>query len=226
MRLILIESTDERSLERRWNLSDAEPVLTHPLYPTVEFIPVDLRIWWQVSNGRWPESCRSHAWPAKAQGRDRTFASWDSVGGYPAAMPPWVRDLAKIVRNDLDNNRTSPNTGGTDFWGYGLQRRWTVEDAAPVADRRGRPFIPVDLDIWWSFYPDRPERDHRYNVYTHSTDRSDRTTAQWGGIRTRHDPDLPEWVRNLVDAQYEELVATAKASMAEREARRDDVASS
>ncbi|ACL42301.1 hypothetical protein Achl_4350 (plasmid) [Pseudarthrobacter chlorophenolicus A6] len=219
MKLTMVDTTWDRSLERRWNLTDAEPVLTHPLYPTVEFVPADLRIWWQLSGGRRPESCRSHAWPAKREDRDRNFAAWDADGGrYPAAMPQWVRELADVVRADLHNNKTSADTGASDFWGYGLSRRWTIEDGSPVGDRRGRPFTPVDLDIWWSFYPDRPERDHRYNVYSHSAGRSDRSTAQWGGTRLRHDPDLPEWVGDLVDAQHEELAAYAMASTAERNA--------
>lgn len=163
MKLALTETTWDRSLERRWDLSDAQPVLTHPLYPTVGFVPVDLRVWWQVSNGRWQESCRAHAWPAKDQDRDRTFASWDSV-----------------------------------------------------ADWRGSPFVPVAVDISWSFYPDRPASQHRYSIYAHSAGRSDRSTAQWGGNPARHDPDLPAWIRELADAQYEELAATANASTAER----------
>ncbi|MET4143950.1 hypothetical protein [Arthrobacter sp. UYCo732] len=219
MKLTLTETTWDRSLERRWDLSDAEPVLTHPLYPTVEFIPVDLRVWWQVSSGRWPSSCRSHAWPAKDKDRDHTFASWDSSGGgYPAAMPEWVRELAKEVRADLDTNRTTPDTGTADFWGYGLDRRWILEEAAPVADRQGRAFVPVDLDISWNYYPDRPERDHRYSIYAHSAGRSDRSTAQWGGTRAWHDTYLPGWIRDLADAQYEELAATAKASTEVRNA--------
>lgn len=217
MKLRLTATTWNRSLERRWDLTDAQPVLTHPLYPTVEFVPVDLRVWWQVSDGRWPQSLRAHAWPAKDQGRDRDFASWDGTGGgYPAAMPEWVRELARVVRADLDNNRASLNTGSADYWGYGLDRRWSIADATPVSDRRGHGFAPVDLDISWSFYPDRPEREHRYSIYAHSADRSSRSTAQWGGTRAWHDPDLPEWIRELADAQYEELAAAAQTSTAER----------
>ncbi|QOD05967.1 hypothetical protein IDT60_20575 (plasmid) [Pseudarthrobacter sp. BIM B-2242] len=223
MKLSVTKTVNARSLERRWNLSGAEPVTTHPLLPTVPFTPVDLRIWWQLSDGRWPETCSAHAWPAKDQDRDRNFASWDSTGGnYPAAMPEWVRDLAKVVRADLVANKTSPDTGAEDFWGYSLHRYWDVEDAGTVSDWRGPGFIPADLDISWSFYPGRPERDHRYGVYAHSAGRGDRgrirDTGQWGGTRTRHDPDLPGWIRDLVDALYEELAATAKASTTERDA--------
>lgn len=221
MKLTQTGTTWDRSLERRWDLTNAEPVLTHPLHPTVEFVPVDLRVWWQVGDGRWPESLRAHAWPAKDKDRDRTFASWDSVGGrYPAAMPGWVQDLAKVVRTDLDSNRTSSDTGSTaDFWAYGLDRRWDVEDAGTVADWRRSPFVPVDLDISWTYYPGRPKREHRYSIYAHSAGRSDRSTAQWGGNPTRHDPDLPAWIRELADAQYADLVAHATRFELERENR-------
>lgn len=224
MKLTVTKTVNDRSLERRWSLSDAEPVLTHPLRPTVPFTPVDLRIWWQLSDStRWPESCRANAWPAKDQDRDRNFASWDSTGGhYPAAMPEWVRELAGVVRTDLQANRASLETGTEDVWGYGLHRYWNVEGAGTVSDCRGRSFIPADLDISWNFYPDRPERDHRYNVYAHSAGYGDRgrerDTGQWGGTRLRHDRDLPGWVRDLVDTLYEELAAIGTASTTERDA--------
>lgn len=221
MKLTLTKETTDRSLERRWTLADAEQVMAYPLRPAIEFVPVDLRIWWQKSEGgRWPESCRSHAWPAKDQDRDRTFASWDA-DGIPAAMPQWVRDLAGIVRTDLHANQASEHDG-TDFWGYGSDRRWSIEDAPLVADRRSIEFIPVELNISHSFYPDpasRPDRVHRYNVYAYSAGRSDRLSVQWGGTAAWHDPDMPGWVRELVDAQYEDLSATAMASTAERENR-------
>lgn len=223
MKLTVTKTVNDRSLERRWTLTDAEPVLTHPLFPTVEFTPVDLRIWWQLSDdSRWPESCRSNAWPAEGEGRDRKFASWDGAGGYPAAMPEWVRGLARVVRADLEANRPSLDTGAEDFWGYSLHRYWSVEGAAPVSDWRGRSFVPADLDISWNFYPGRPESDHRYNAYAHSAGYGDRgrerDTGQWGGTAARHDRDLPGWIRELVDAQYEELAANGRASTAEREA--------
>ena len=90
------ESTD-RSLERRWDLTHAMSVMSFPLLPARDFVPVDLRIWWQKSEGgRRESSCRSIAWPAKGQDRDRTFASWDG-DGIPAAMPQWVRDVAAVL---------------------------------------------------------------------------------------------------------------------------------
>lgn len=229
MKLTVTRTVTDRHLERRWTLTDAEPVLTHPLMPTVPFTPVDLRIWWQLGDGRWPESLRAHAWPAKDADRDRSFASWDATGGdYPTAMPQWVRDLAKVVRQDLKTNRTSPGTGAEDFWGYGLHRYWDVEGADAVSDWRGTSFIPADLDISWDAYPDRPERDHRYSVSAHSAGFGykgrERTTGQWGGTRTSPDRDLPAWIRDLVDAQYEELSAIATDSTQERTAR--DTASS
>jgi hypothetical protein len=219
VKLTLTKETTDRSLERRWDLTEAEPVTSYPLLPAREFVPVDLRIWWQKSEGgRKEESCRSNAWPAKGQDRDRTFASWDAAG-IPAAMPQWVRDLAAIVRADLHANRATRHTG-TDFWGYSSARRWALEDAPLVADRRSIEFIPVELNISHSFYPDpasRPDRVHRYSVYAYSAGRSDRLSVQWGGTADRHDPDMPGWVRDLVDVQYEDLAAAGMASTAERE---------
>lgn len=221
MKATLTKETTDRSLERRWDLTDAEPVKAHPLRPSREFVPVDLRIWWQKSEGgRRAEACRSHAWPAKDQDRDHTFASWDA-DGIPAAMPQWVRGLAAVVRTDLEANQAAKHDG-TDFWGYGSRRRWTLEDAPLVADRRSIEFIPVELDISHSFYPDpasRPDRVHRYSVYAYSAGRSDRLSIQWGGTAAWHDPAMPDWVRDLVDAQYVDLAAAGKSSTAEREAR-------
>lgn len=221
MKATLTKGTTDRSLERRWDLTDAQPVLAHPLRPSVEFVPVDLRIWWQKSDGgRREESCSSNAWPAKGQDRDRIFASWDA-GGIPAAMPAWVRELAAVVRADLDANLASEHDG-TDFWGYGNDRRWALEDAPLVADRSGIEFIPAELDISHSFYPENSsaaDRDHRYSVYAYSAGRGDFMSVQWGGTRQWQDRHMPGWVRELVDAQYEDLAAAARASTAERENR-------
>lgn len=221
MKSTLTKESTDRSLERRWDLTNTVPVTSYPLLPAREFTPVDLRIWWQKSDGgRRETSCRANAWPAKGQDRDRTFASWDG-DGIPAAMPAWVRDLAAVVRADLDANRASQHAG-TDFWGYGSDRRWALEDAPLVADRTGIEFIPVELNISHSFYPDpatRPDRVHRYGVYARSQGRrrSDHLSVQWGGSAAWHDPNMPVWVRDLVDAQYEDLAAAAIASTAERE---------
>jgi hypothetical protein len=221
VRLTLAEETTDRSLERRWDLTDAEQVMAYPLRPSKEFVPVDLRIWWQKSDGgRREEALRGHAWPAKDQDRDRTFASWDADGGKcPSAMPQWVRDLAAVVRTDLESNRASKHAG-TDFWGYGNHRSWALEDAPLVTDRKGIEFVPVELDVWHSFYPDpatRPDRVHRYSVYAHSAGRSDRMSVQWGGTAARHDPLMPDWVREFVDAQYADLAAAGRASTTERD---------
>ena len=225
MKLTLVKESNDQSLERRWSLTDATPVMSYPLLPAREFVPDDLRIWWQKSDGgRREESCRSHAWPAKGQDRDRdrdrTFASWDA-DGIPAAMPKWVRDLAAVVRTDLHANHPSEHAG-TDFWGYGSTRRWALEDAPLVAERGSIEFIPVELDISHSFYPGEgaatADRDHRYTVYAHSAGRRDRVTVQWGGTSRWQDPLMPAWVRDLVDAQYADLAAAANASTAAREA--------
>jgi hypothetical protein len=219
VKLHLRQETTDRSLERRWDLTGAEPVMAYPLRPAMEFIPVDLRIWWQESEGgRREAACRSHAWPAKDQDRDRTFASWDG-DGMPAAMPAWVRELAAVVRTDLNANRSSQHDG-TDFWGYGSDRRWDLDDAPLVADRTGIEFIPVEVNISHSFYPDNSpaaDREHRYSVYAYSAGRHDRMSVQWGGTRRWQDPFMPDWARELVDAQYEDLAAAATASTAERE---------
>lgn len=224
MKLALVKETTDRSLERRWDLTDAEPVMAHPLRPSKEFVPVDLRLWWQKSDGgRREEAFRGHAWPAKDQDRDHTFASWSDAawGPYPAEMPQWIRDLADAVRADLDANLASSHDGA-DFWGYGSSRSWSLDDAPLVTDRTGIEFIPVELDISHSFYPDpatRPDRVHRYNVYARSQGRrrSDHLSAQWGGTAAWHDPQMPDWVRGLVDAQYADLVAAGTASTVERE---------
>lgn len=221
MKLYLRQETTDRSLERRWDMTGAEPVKTHPLRPTREFAPVDLRIWWQTSSdARRPEACRAHAWPAEDQDRIHTFASWDA-DGIPAAMPGWVRDLAAVVRADLHANRASAHDG-LDFWGYSCKRRWTVDGAPLVTDRAGIEFIPVDVDIWHSFYPEkasRPDRMHRYTVYARSEgrSRSDYLSVQWGGAAGWHDPAMPDWVRDLVDAQYADLASAGAASTAARE---------
>ena len=225
MKLTLREETTDRSLERRWTLTGADPVPSQPLQPSQEFVPVDLRLWWQLSSGgRKEDSFRGNAWPAKDNDSSHVFASWSDAawGPYPAGMPQWVRDHADTVRADLDANRATEHDG-QDFWGYGSKRRWDLEDAPLVSDRHGIEFIPVELDIWHSFYPDpasRPGRVHRYTVYARSRGerRSDHLSVQWGGTAARHDPDMPDWVRELVDAQYADLAAAGTASTAEREA--------
>ncbi|MBG0738735.1 hypothetical protein IV500_04790 [Paeniglutamicibacter antarcticus] len=217
MKLTLMSEASDRFLERHWDLTDAEPVMSYPLMPAREFTPVDLRIWWKTAHGHRPTTCRAHAWPAKGHDPDHTFASWSDVrGSYPAAMPQWVQDMSEVVRTDLADNRMTPSSGTTDIWGYGNDRRWAVEDAAPVTNTRGQETVPAELDISWSFYPDRPEHEHRYSVYAYSAGRGDRTSVQWGGTRSWQGPDLPDWIRDLVDAQYEDLAAAGKSSTAER----------
>lgn len=225
MKLTLREETTDRSLERRWTLSGADPVPSQPLRPSQEFAPVDLRLWWQLSSGgRKEDSFRGHAWPAKGNDSDHLFASWSDAtwGPYPAGMPQWVRDLADTVRADLEANSASEHDG-QDFWGYGSKSRWDLEDAPLVTDRSGIEFVPVELDIWHSFYPDpatRPDREHRYSVYARSESRrrsSDYLSVQWGGTAERHDQVMSDWVRELVEAQYADLAAAGKASTAERE---------
>jgi hypothetical protein len=221
VKLTLLEETTSRALERRWSLTDAPPVTAHPLRPTKEFIPVDLRIWWTASgNPSHLEGCRAHAWPAEH--RSHLFASWDA-DGIPAAMPVWVQELAAGVRTDLAHNHASEHDG-QDFWGYSNKRVWNLEDAPLVNDGKGIEFIPAELDIWHSFYPDpatRPDRVHRYTVYARSQGRGrgHYLSVQWGGTAARHDRDMPDWVGELVDAQYADLAAAGKASTAEREGR-------
>lgn len=50
MKLSLKKITTDRSLQRRWALSDAEPVISY-LPPDTEFSPADLRIWWNEGAG-------------------------------------------------------------------------------------------------------------------------------------------------------------------------------
>ncbi|MBT2551592.1 hypothetical protein [Arthrobacter sp. ISL-5] len=115
MKLTLAKITAERSLERRWDLSDAEPVLAHPLSRPWNSFRLTCACGGRSATAGGPESCRAHAWPAEQ--RTHTFDSWqDFDGRYPSSMPQWVRDLAAVVRVDLDTNHASANAGAEDRW--------------------------------------------------------------------------------------------------------------
>ena len=215
--LTLLRTDCDRSLQRRWLLDDAAPLTATPLRPANEFIPADLRIWWRNGDGRDLESFKIHAWPTEKNSRD--FASWDGTPARcPATIPAWVQDLSKGVRADLAANTVSTNSGVEDRWGYTSEKRWAVEGAAPVPDlRRSLEFVPRTLSIWWSFNVGCPERENRLTVYARPSERDYSHAAQWSGTPVNPGRDMPAWIQELVEAQYEELAATAHTSTSERQ---------
>lgn len=221
MKLTLVKEEVSHSLERRWLLENAEPVVSR-LPPYTTFTPNDVRIWWQADDGEPTEghTLHAHAWPAE---RELTvFGEWRSE----QAMPGWARELSTVVHSDLLANTPSPNTGVADRWAHGLTRRWNVEGAdALKPDRYNKAsFVPVELRIWWSLNVGLDASENRYSIYAYSAGlngrRSPEKSSNWGGSRASFVygfEDLPEWIRELAEAQYGELEATAAKFTAERE---------
>lgn len=223
MKLTLVQEEVNRSLQRRWLLNGAEPVAAK-LPPYDLFVPEDVRIWWSAEDGQPAEENTLHAnaWPADR--RITVFADWR----LEREMPEWAKELSSVVHSDLLANTTSTNTGVEDRWAHSLKRKWTMAgvDAIPASYYNKEALVPVDLSIWWSFNVGLGTSEDRYSIYAHSAGRDGRRspeqTAQWGSSRASFacgTEDLPEWIRELADAQYVELEAIAAAHTAEREAR-------
>lgn len=223
MKLTLVKEELDRTLQRRWMLSGAEPVAAK-LPPYDLFVPEDVRIWWLVEEGQPADEHTLHAnaWPAD---RNITvFADWRSE----REMPAWIRELSAVVHSDLQANTPSPSTGMEDRWAHSLKRQWTLEDADVIPPSRynKEALVPVDLSIWWSFNVGLGTSEDRYSIYAHSAGRDGRKspekTSQWGSSRASFAYDLdemPGWIRELADAQYVELEGVANASTVERESR-------
>lgn len=221
MKATLKKITQDRSLQRRWALRDAEPVRSY-LPPYTEFVPADLRIWWSADAGKPVEDHTLHiyAWPAERE--NHLSASWrNGYNNHP--LPEWIKELSDIVHEDLIANATSTNTGVEDSWTYTVKRRWTLQDAAPVPSLRHphEPFVPAELSIWHS-YNAATYNENRHRI-TASPDRRDRldAIADWdGGVfydgSPRYNEDLPQWIRDMADEQYAQLVAFATQIESER----------
>jgi hypothetical protein len=225
MKLILEKTTFDRSLQRCWNLTDAEPVKAF-LPPYTEFVPADLRIWWSTEEGdsTEPDSTSIYAWP---EDRDTNLsAHWRNGPSY-SPLPEWIRNLSDTVHEDLIANAASSHTGAEDCWSYSADSRWTIEEGSPVPSLRypHEPFVPGDLSIWHSYSPSQMYQN-RHTVRAFPADREQRLklSGHWdGGINwdgtPRYDAELPAWIRELAEAQYAELVALATRRELERGAR-------
>lgn len=143
MKLSLKKITTDRSLQRRWALSDAEPVISY-LPPDTDFSPADLRIWWNDGAGEPAKDHTLHiyAWPFE---RDNHISVHWFNGYNHLPIPQWIQELSDVVHEDLIANATSANTGAEDLWGYGVDRDWTIEDAPPLPSQRypHEPFAPA-----------------------------------------------------------------------------------
>lgn len=124
MELTLISTELDRSLQRRWALTEAEPVPA-ALHPNETFIPADLRIWWQVEDGEpaGEDTLHANAWPAERE--PYRFADWRDQRN----MPSWIRELSTAVHADVLANTTSQNTCSDDRWAHCLKRKWILEGA-------------------------------------------------------------------------------------------------
>lgn len=222
MDLTLIKEERSRSLEHRCDIIGADPVPTRLLADRT-FVPADLLIWWQLEEreGADPEEkLHSYAWPAERE--SMVFADWREE----AKMPGWIQERSRAVRRDLLANTATHAPGIKARWAYGLDRHWAVEGAEALPPNlSGESIVPAELHIWWSFNAGLSEREHRYSIYAWSASRdgrqSNRTCTQYGSSRaafTYGSEDLPDWIRDLAEAQYVELEATAAAHIAERKA--------
>lgn len=214
-------STD-RSLQRRFILTDAEPVHEYLRRDRI-FVPADLRIWWNAEAGQTPDqhTFRIYAWPEDRQ--NHVSATWqDGYNHHP--LPEWIRELSDVVHEDLIANATSANSGTEDSWAYSVDRTWTIEDADTLPSLRypHEPFVPANLDIWHS-YNAKQMHSNRHTIRAFPADLEQRLRlgAHWdGGIHwdgsSRYNEDLPEWIRVLAEDQYAQLVEFATLSEQER----------
>jgi len=212
--------SQSRSLQRRWELTDADPIRSY-LFRDRTFVPADLRIWWSANAGQPVEdhTLSIYAWPADRD--DNLSAHWTNRYNHDP-VPAWIRELSDVVHEDLIANTTSTNAGTEDTWAYCVDRKWTLEDADPVPSLRypHEPFVPADLSIWTSF--NTGNHDHnRHRITAYPADRNQRKYADWGGGvdwegNPRYNDDLPEWIRDMADEQHAQLVDFATQSESER----------
>ncbi|GAA4033443.1 hypothetical protein GCM10023063_16370 [Arthrobacter methylotrophus] len=225
MKATLRKISTSRSLQRRWLLTDAEPVHSY-LHRDLTFVPADLRIWWQTAAGQPVEdhTLSIYAWPAE---RELSVSAHWTNGYNHSPLPTWIQELSDVVHDDLIENTTSPNTGTEDTWAYSVDRRWTLEHATPVRSLRypNEPFVPAELSIWHSCNAVDSSHDrHRINAYPGDPDQRLRMSADWGGGvdwegKPRYNEDLPQWIRDMANEQYEELVAFATQGESDRRTR-------
>jgi len=224
MKATLKKISQDRSLQRRFALTDAEPVRSY-LFRDRTFVPADLRIWWNAEAGQTPgqHTFRIYAWPQDRQ--NHSSATWQN-GYNHTPLPVWIRELSDVVHEDLIANTTSTNAGTEDTWAYCVDRKWTLEDADPVPSLRypHEPFVPADLIIWTSFNTgnhDHNRHRHRHRITAYPADRNQRKYADWGGGvdwegNPRYSEDLPAWIRDLAEEQHAQLVDFATQSESER----------
>ncbi|QOT19627.1 hypothetical protein [Paenarthrobacter sp. YJN-5] len=216
MKRALKKITQSRSLQRRWALTDAEPVRSY-LDRDRTFVPADLRIWW-CADAEQPvkdHSLHIYAWPADRN--DNLSAHW--TNGYNHdPIPEWIRELSEVVHEDLMANATSTNTGIEDLWTYAVDRDWILEDApaVPSIHNPSMSFRPATLSIWHTFNPKDPYRHDRHRITAHHADWNSipRVFADWGGGadwqgNPRYSHDLPAWIGKMADEQHAQLVAFA-----------------
>jgi hypothetical protein len=222
MKATLKKITQSRSLQRRWALTDAEPVHSY-LFREKTFVPADLRIWWCAGAGQPVEEHTLHiyAWPAERN--DHLTAHW--TGGYNHdPIPGWIKELSDVVHGDLTANATSTNAGSEDRWDYSVDRDWMIEGAPPIRSARhaSKLFVPADLSIWHSHTPGDTKNDrHRITSYPADRGLSAEVFADWGGGvdwegNPQYNDDVPQWIRDMAKEQHAQLVAFATQLESER----------
>lgn len=222
MKSTLKKISQSRSLQRRFALTDAEPVHAY-LYREKTFVPADLRIWWCADAGQPVEdhTLSIYAWPAERD--DHLTATWRN-GYNHDPIPGWIKDLSDVVHEDLIANATSTNTGFEDRWGYTVDRDWSLEEAPPIPSTRHaeKLFVPADLSVWHSHSPGDTKND-RNRITANPADRDlcAGVFADWGGGvdwegNPRYNEDLPAWIRTMADEQFAQLVDFASRSESER----------
>ena len=106
MKLTLTKIIQGRSLQRCWDLADAEPVRSF-LPPYTEFVPADLRIWWNAEEGQpvGDHTLHIYAWPAE---RELTVsAHWTNGSARPRAPRP------RTARARCADARSATSSAGT-----------------------------------------------------------------------------------------------------------------
>lgn len=222
MKATLKKISQSRSLQRRWALTDAEPVRSY-LFREKAFVPADLRIWWNADAMQPVEEHTLHiyAWPAERD--DHLTATWHN-GYNHDPIPAWIKELSDVVHEDLLANATSTNTGVEDRWDYSVDRDWTLEEAQQIrsVQHASKLFAPAELSIWHSHCPGDTKNDrHRITANPADRDLSARVFADWGGGvdwegNPRYNTELPGWIRDMAEEQYAQLVAFAGQLESER----------
>lgn len=93
-----------------------------------------------------------------------------------------------------------------------LQRRWALTDAELVHSylQPDRTFVPADLRIWWCVEAGQPVKDHTLHIYAWPAERELSVSAHW--INGYNHSPLPEWIRELSDVVYDDLIANATST--------------